>query len=154
MNDIFRFIYYENLVKTMIDYIQNYKGIDEQCAVVLQSMFLIIENDRTFSLTSYNYVSIFLYYLENDISTTTSINEEPLFQTIIEIIEKAFSIDPDQYDFSNLYALLLSLQIYTKNIIFLKKYKKFYYPIHLNVLIIYLIKMKKMGHQKIKKKKI
>ena len=52
MNDIFRFIYYENLVKAMIDYIKNYKEIDEQCAVVLRSIFLIIENDRTFSLTS------------------------------------------------------------------------------------------------------
>ena len=115
MNDIFRFIYYENLVKAMIDYMNSYKGIDEQCVVVLNSMFLIIENDRTFSLTSYKFLSTFLFYLENNISIKSFINRDQLFETIVQIIEKAFSIDPDQFDFSNLYALLLTLQIYSKN---------------------------------------
>ena len=153
MNDIFRFIYYENLVKAMIDYIKNYKGIDEQCAIVLKSMFLIIENDRTFSLTSYNYVSIFLNYLENDISTNIPINEEQLFQTIIEIIEKAFSIDPDQYDFSNLYALLLTLQIYSKNMNITEKIQKILLSNSLKCFNYIFDKDEKNGTAKSKKEK-
>ena len=114
MKDIFRFLYYENLVKTMIDYIKCFKGINEQCSLVLNSMFDIIENDRALSLNSYNYISIFLFYLNNSISKNY-INQDQLFETIIKIIEKAFSLDDDEYDFSNLYALLLTLQIFSKN---------------------------------------
>ena len=114
MENIFQFLYYENLVKTMIDYIKCFKGINEQCSLVLNSMFNIIENDRAFSLNSYNYVSTFLFYLDNNISNDF-VNQEQLFETIIKIIEKAFSLDDDNYDFSNLYALLLTLQIFSKN---------------------------------------
>ena len=114
LDDIFRYLYYENLVKSMVDYVNAFKGINEQSYLVLQSMLNIIENERTFSETSYTFVKTFLTYIQNNISNK-NIDQEHLFQLIIKIMEKAYEIDPDQYDFSNLYALLLTLQIFSKN---------------------------------------
>ena len=115
MNDVSRFIYYEKLVESMIDYIKCFKGIDKQSSFVLKSVIHIIDNDRGFSLNSYNYVKTFLFYLDNNICDGF-LNQELLFDKIIDIIKKAFTFEDDQYDSSNLYALLLILQIFTKNL--------------------------------------
>lgn len=74
-------------------------------------------------MTSFNYVSTFLFYIDNNISIS-GLNINKLFETIIQIIEKAFTFDDDQYDFSNLYALLLILQIFSKNMNFSEKIYK------------------------------
>ena len=115
MNDVFRFIYYENLISSMIEYLKCFKGINEQTSLVLKSICMIIDNDRGFSLSSYNYVRTFLFYLDNNISDGF-LSQEKLFDEIINIINKAFTFEDDQHDNSNLYALLLILQILTKNI--------------------------------------
>ena len=114
MKDIYRFLYYENLVKAMVDYIEGVQGINESSSFVLNSFFNIIENERTFSETSFTFVSTFLFYLQNNVSKKY-IDQNKLFETIVEIIQKSFEIDPDEHDYSNLYALILTLQIYNKN---------------------------------------
>jgi hypothetical protein len=124
MDDIFRFLYYENLVKSMVDYVKAFQGINEQSSIVLKSILKIIENERTFSETSYTFVKTFLFYIQNNISKN-NIDQEKLFELIIEIIDKAFEIDPDNFDFSNLYALLLTLQIFSKNMNISEKTTKF-----------------------------
>ncbi len=114
MKDIYNFLYYENLVKTMVDYVKCLQGINESSIIVFNSMFKIIDNERTFSLSSYSFVCTFLYYLEKCISGEY-ISQNSLFKTIIKLINICFEIDCDQHDLSNLYALLLTLQIYSKN---------------------------------------
>jgi len=114
MSDIYKFLYYENLVKAMTDYVKNLQGINESSAVVLNSMFNIIDNERTFSLPSYSFISTFLYYLQNKISEKY-IDENKLFTDIVKIMDICFEIDFDEHDYSNLYSLLLALQIYSKN---------------------------------------
>jgi len=116
MTDIYKFLYYENLVKAMTDYVKNLQGINESSSVVLNSMFNIIDNERTFSLPSYSFISTFLYYLQNKISEK-NIDENKLFQDIVKIMDICFEIDFDEHDYSNLYSLLLALQIYSKNMI-------------------------------------
>ena len=123
MKDISKFLYYENLVKTMVYYVKNLQGINESSIIVFNSMFKIIDNERTFSLSSYSFVSTFLYYLENNISEKY-ISQNNLFKTIIKLINICFEIDCDQHDYSNLYALLLTLQIYSKNIDIIKNIAK------------------------------
>ena len=49
---------------------------------------------------------------------------EKTLEKIIDTIEEAFKIDCDQNDFSNLYALLLTLQIYSKNMTLSEKFTK------------------------------
>ena len=116
MSDIYKFLYYENLVKAMIDYVKNFQGINESSVIVLNSMFNIIDNERTFSLASYSFISTFLYYLQNKISEKY-IDENKLFTDIVKIMDNCFEIDFDEHDYSNLYSLLLALQIYSKNMI-------------------------------------
>ena len=116
MSDIYKFLYYENLVKAMIDYVKNFQGINESSVIVLNSMFNIIDNERTFSLASYSFISTFLYYLQNKISEKY-IDENKLFTDIVKIMDICFEIDFDEHDYSNLYSLLLALQIYSKNMI-------------------------------------
>ena len=123
MNDVFRFIYYENLNNAMIDYIKCFKGLNDQTIIPLKSMPQIFQNERTFSLTSYNYVRTVLYYLENNI-TNGFFDQQKTLENIIDTIEEAFKIDCDQNDFSNLYALLLTLQIYSKNMTLSEKFTK------------------------------
>ena len=152
MNNIFSFLYYENLVKAMVNYIKTFKGINEQSLLVLQSILNIIENERTFSETSYSYVSTFLFYMQNNISEK-DIDEDEIFKLIIEIIEKAFEICPDNYDFSNLYALLLTLQIYTKNMNISDKAAKTLLSKSLKCFNYILLRYEKDGTLKDKKEK-
>ena len=152
MNNIFSFLYYENLVKAMVNYIKSFKGINEQSLLVLQSILNIIENERTFSETSYSYVSTFLFYMQNNISEK-DIDEDEIFKLIIEIIEKAFEICPDNYDFSNLYALLLTLQIYTKNMNISDKAAKTLLSKSLKCFNYILLRYEKDGTLKDKKEK-
>ena len=114
MSNIYQFLYYENLVKSMIDYVKNLQGINESSSIVLNSMFNIIDNERTFSFPSYSFISNFLYYLQNKISQKF-IDENKLFKDIVKIMDICFEIDFDEHDCSNLYSLLLALQIYSKN---------------------------------------
>ena len=123
MKDIHKFLYYENLVKAMVDYVKNLQGINESSKIVFISMFRIIDNERTFSLSSYSFVCNFLYYLENNISEK-DIGQDSLFKTIIKLINICFEIDCDQHDFSNLYALLLTFQIYSKNMDIIDNFAK------------------------------
>ena len=116
MSDIYKFLYYENLVKAMNDYVKNLQGINESSSLVLNSMFNIIDNERTFSLASYSFISTFLYYLQNIISEKY-IDENKLFTDIVKLMDICFEIDFDEHDCSNLYSLLLALQIYSKNMI-------------------------------------
>ena len=123
MKNICKFLYYENLVKAMVDYVKNLQGINESSILVFNSMFRIIDNERTFSLSSYSFVCTFLYYLENNISEKY-ISQESLFKTIIKLINICFEIDCDKHDYSNLYALLLTLQIFSKNMDMIDNFAK------------------------------
>ena len=107
----------------MVDYVKNLQGINESSKIVFISMFRIIDNERTFSLSSYSFVCNFLYYLENNISEK-DIGQDSLFKTIIKLINICFEIDCDQHDFSNLYALLLTFQIYSKNMDIIDNFAK------------------------------
>ena len=82
MDDIFRFLYYENLVKSMVDYVKAFQGINEQSSIVLKSILKIIENERTFSETSYTFVKTFLFYIQNNISIKTSIKKDTLAELL------------------------------------------------------------------------
>ena len=112
LKDINAFIYYENLIKAMTEYIKNFKGINEQSYDLLKIMKKVIERDRQFSEDNFHYLSAFLTFFQFN---PLDLNQEKILDFIIKILEKSFSYEFGNYDSSKLYALLITLQIFNKN---------------------------------------
>ena len=109
-----KFILYEQLVSTTEDYIKSLDGINEESALVLKNIKIILDKDSTTSSQCYNYVSTFLSYIQKNISEKP-LNQEELFNDILEIIKKSFSFKEETLKTSKIYALLLTLQILSLN---------------------------------------
>jgi hypothetical protein len=114
LNDINSFIYYENLIKSMTDYIKNYQGINDQISNLINIMPMVIERDRQLSEDNFHYLSAFLTYFQFN-SLIIDSSQDKLFDLIIKILETGFSYEFGSYDSSKLFSLLITLQIYNKN---------------------------------------
>ena len=114
LKDINSFIYYENLIKTITEYIKSIQGINEQIIYIIKLMPNVIEKDRQFSEENFHYLSVFLTYLQ--FNPLNNDDNEELFDIVIKILEKSFSYEFGNYDTSKLYSLLITLQILNKNI--------------------------------------
>ena len=113
LNYINTFIYYENLIKTMTDYIKIFQGINEQTINIIKIMPNVVEKDRQLSVDNFHYLSAFLTYFDYNEDDDDCIK---IFDVIIKILEKSFSYEFGGYDTSKLYSLLLTMQILNKNI--------------------------------------
>ena len=111
LNNINSFIYYENLIKAMTDYIKIIQGINKQTINIIKIMLKVVEKDRQFSVDNFHYLIAFLTYL--DLNNNNYSNE--LFDIILQILDKSFSYEFGAYDESKLYALLITMQILNKN---------------------------------------
>ena len=109
-----KFILYEHLVSTMEEYIKCIDGINEESALVLKSIKLIVEKDDTLSLICFSYVSTFLNYIQKSVSINP-LNQQELFNDILDIIKKGFSIKDETLETSKMNALLLTFQILNLN---------------------------------------
>ena len=114
LNELNMFIYYENLIKSMINYIKCIQGINEQITNILLIIPDVIEKDRQFSEENFHYVSTFLTYFCYNPNNNENYQEK-FFDIIIKILEKSFSLEFGRYDSSKLYSLLITLQLYNKN---------------------------------------
>ena len=114
LKDINYFIYYENLIKTMTEYIKSIQGINEQIIYIIKLMPNVIEKDRQLSEENFHYLSVFLTYFQ--FNPLNNDDNEELFDVVIKILEKSFSYEFGNYDTSKLYSLLITLQIVNKNI--------------------------------------
>ena len=114
LNDINSFIYYENLIKSMTEYIKNYQGINDQISHLINIMPIVIERDRQLSEDNFHYLSAFLTYFQFN-SLIIDSSQDKLFDLIIKILETGFSYEFGSYDSSKLFSLLITLQIYNKN---------------------------------------
>ena len=113
LNNINSFIYYENLIKTMTDYIKNFQGINEQIINIIKIMPNVVEKDRQLSVDNFHFLSAFLTYFNYNEDDE---DFKKLFDIIIKILDKSFSYEFGGYDTSKLYSLLITLQIFNKTI--------------------------------------
>ena len=109
-----KFLLYEHLVSTTEEYIKCIEGINEESALVLKNIKLIVEKDDTLSLICFSYVSTFLNYIQKSVSNTP-LNQQELFNDILDIIKKGFSIKEETLETSKTNALLLTFQILNLN---------------------------------------
>ena len=109
-----KFLLYEQLVSTMEEYIKCLQGINEESALILKNIKLIIEKDDTLSGVCFSYISTFLNFIQNSLPPNP-INQIELFNDILEIIKKGFSIKEETLKTSKINSLLLTLQILSLN---------------------------------------
>ena len=114
LEDINSFIYYENLIKSMTDYLKCFQGVNDQSVSLIKIMLKIVERDRQFSEDNFHFLSTFLTYFQLNPLINNNILEN-IFDLIIKILEQSFSYEFGSFDSSKLYALLTTLQIYNKN---------------------------------------
>ena len=109
-----KFDLYDELVSTTEEYIKTLNGINNLSAIVLRSIEEIIELEKSTSSTCYSFTSIFLSNLDRVISDEP-LDKAELLNRIIIIIQKSFSYKNETFEYSNLYALLLTFQIMSLN---------------------------------------
>ena len=109
-----KFLLYEQLVSTMEEYIKCLQGINQESALVLKNIKLIIEKDDTLSGVCFSYISTFLNFIQNGLPPNP-VNQIELFNDILEIIKKGFSIKEETLKTSKINSLLLTLQILSLN---------------------------------------
>lgn len=109
-----KFNLYEELVSITEDYIKAFNGINERSALVLKNIKLILEKEKTTSSISFSFVSTFLLNIQKNISEQP-LDQEELFNEILDIIKMSFSFGNDTLETSKIYALLLTLQILNLN---------------------------------------
>ena len=112
LKDLNSFIYYENFIKAMTEYVKCFKGINEQSCDLIKIMLKVIERDRQFSEDNFHYLSAFLTFFQFN---PLNLSQEKISDYIIKILEKSFSYEFGKYDSSKLYSLLITLQIFNKN---------------------------------------
>ena len=105
-----KFPLYDELVSLTEVYIKAFDGINERSSLVLKNIKVIIEEEKTTSSISFNFVSTFLLYIKKNISDKP-LDQADLFNEILIIIQKSFSFNDESYDTSKISALLLTLQI-------------------------------------------
>ena len=104
------FLWNDQLVSTMEKCIKCFDGINERSILVLNNINNILIKDSCMSQSSYNFVSTFLSHIQKN-KSKSAINERELLNTIIELIRKSFSFEEETFKSSNIFALLLTLQI-------------------------------------------
>ena len=109
-----KFNLYEELVSLTEDYIKAFNGINERSALVLKSLKIILEYEKTTSAISYSFTSTFLFFIQKNISDEP-LDQAELFKEILIIIKKSFEFVEESNKTSKLYALLLTLQIFNLN---------------------------------------
>jgi hypothetical protein len=109
-----KFIYYEQLISNVEQCIKSFDGINERAILVLKSIKLILQKDDCISLSCYNFVSTFLAYIQKN-KCQKPLNEQEIFNDILEIIKLSFSFKDETLKTSLNYALLLTLQILNIN---------------------------------------
>ena len=109
-----KFMLYEELVSITEDYIKAFNGINERSALVLKNIKLILDQEKTTSSISFNFVSTFLLNIQKNISEEP-LDQADLFKEILIIIKKSFSFTNETFETSKTYALLLTLQILNLN---------------------------------------
>jgi hypothetical protein len=109
-----KFVLYEQIVSTMEEYIKCLQGINEESALILKNIKLIIEKDDTLSGVCFSYISTFLNFIQNGLPPNP-VNQIELFNDILEIIKKGFSIKEETLKTSKINSLLLTLQILSLN---------------------------------------
>ena len=109
-----KFPFYEELVSITEEYIKTLNGINERSALVLTSIKMILEKDKTMSEICFNFVSTFLLNIQKNISDVP-LDQTELFNEIINIINISFSFVDDTLETSKIYALLLSLEVINLN---------------------------------------
>ena len=109
-----KFNLYEELVSLTEDYIKAFNGINERSSLVLKSLKLILDYEKTTSSISYSFTSTFLSYIQKNISDEP-LDQADLFKEILIIIKKSFEFIEESNKTSKLYALLLTLQILNLN---------------------------------------
>ena len=114
INNTKDFLYCDQLVSTIEKCIKCFDGINERSILVLNNINNILIKDSCMSQSSYNFVSTFLSYIQKN-KSNNAINEMELLNTILEIIRKSFSFEEETFKSSNIYALLLTLQILDMN---------------------------------------
>ena len=108
------FDYCDQLISTMEKCIKCFDGINERSILVLKNINNILIKDSCMSQQCYNFVSTFLRYIQKN-KSNSQINELEFLNIIIEIIRKSFTFEEETFKSSNIYALLLTLQILDMN---------------------------------------
>ena len=109
-----KFNLYDELVQLTETYIKAFNGINERSSLVLKSIKTIIDQEKSTSTSSFNFVSTFLSYIQKNISNKP-LDQTDLFNEILIIIKKSFSFKDETYESSKVSALLLTLQILNLN---------------------------------------
>ena len=108
------FPYYDQLISIVEKCIRCFDGINERSILVLNNLNNILIKDSCMSQSCYNFVSTFLSHIQKN-KSNNAINEKELLDTILELIRKSFSFEEETFKSSNIYALLLTLQILDMN---------------------------------------
>ena len=104
-----KFSLYEDIVMISNDYIKLLNLIDERSLLVLNSIKMIIDVEKCFSIIEYNYVKRFL----DKIFFGGKLDKIEFVKEIITIIDKCFNL-PNEYGLnepSKIFAMLLNMQI-------------------------------------------
>ena len=113
VKNINSFLYYENFLISMTDYIKNIQMINEQSSFIIKIMPEIIEKDRQFSDENLIFLTTFLTYFNGIVNDQ---NHNDLFNIIISILDITFTFEFGKFDPSKLNSLLITMQLYNKNI--------------------------------------
>ena len=105
-----KFDLYDEIIITTEEYIKALSGINKLSATVLKSIGDILELEKSTSSSCYSFTSIFLSNINNTIGDEP-LDKAELFNIIIIIIQKSFSFKNETFEYSDLYALLLTFQI-------------------------------------------
>ena len=108
------FLFCNEILTISADYIKALRGINEKNFLILKSIKLIIEHERTLNLNSFYFVSIFLFNIHNIISDT-SLEQADILKEIIIIIENGFFNSENSSETSKKNCLLLTLQLFNLN---------------------------------------
>ena len=98
----------------MEEYMKCLGGINEESALILKNIKLIVEKDKTLPSVCFSYVSTFLNFIQINISDKP-LNQEELFNDILEIIKKSYMVTQETLKTSKINALLLTFQILNLN---------------------------------------
>ena len=114
INNTKDFDYCDQLISIMEKSIKTFEGINERSILILKNISNILDKDFCMSQCCYNFISTFLSNIQKN-KSKSAINEIELLNIIIELIRKSFSFQDETFKSSNIYALLLTLQILDLN---------------------------------------
>ena len=109
--------YYEEFLLAVNEYISNIKEINNLSIKIIKNLGQIIDKEQKLNLTVFNFISKIMSFFKMNISNNNQRNQSknPLFDEVIILIKKCFSLDSGKNHDLKIYPLLLIIQIISTN---------------------------------------